>query len=200
MEDEERQKKLEAGKAKLAEYRQRKAHADSQKKQKKKKKKKPGEDSEGHSQGRVEVELNQSVGGEEVTGGGQDGSQERNRDPHTTEFTFTKTLRSGETVRHDQTYNIEPESEVSTTAEDYSSEVNGCLDEITEHQMMSSKEFIWEEVESLQQVTKGGTRQDLEDALEAKTRAVEELSRELDEIRSAFGAEGCSSCRSLKQH
>lgn len=123
MEDEERQKKLEAGKAKLAEYRQRKAHADSQKKQKKKKKKKPGEDSEGDSQGRVEVELNQSVGGEEVTGGGQDGSQERNRDPHTTEFTFTKTLRSGETVRHDQTYNIEPESEVSTTAEDYSSEV-----------------------------------------------------------------------------
>lgn len=91
----------------LAEYRQRKAHADSQKKQKKKKKKKPGEDPEGHSQGRVEVELNQSVGGEEVTGGGQDGSQERNRDPHTTEFTFTKTLRSGETVRHDQTYNIE---------------------------------------------------------------------------------------------
>lgn len=45
-------------------------------------------------------------------------------------------------------------------------------------------------MESLQQVTKGGTRQDLEDALEAKTRAVEELSRELDEIRSAFGAEG----------
>lgn len=42
MEDEERQKKLEAGKAKLAEYRQRKAYADSQKKQKKKKKKEAG--------------------------------------------------------------------------------------------------------------------------------------------------------------
>uniref|UniRef100_A0A3Q4MU84 A-kinase anchoring protein 9 n=1 Tax=Neolamprologus brichardi TaxID=32507 RepID=A0A3Q4MU84_NEOBR len=56
--------------------------------------------------------------------------------------------------------------------------------------MMSSKDFIWEEVESLQQVTKGSTRQDLEEALEAKTRAVEDLSRELDEIRSAFGAEG----------
>uniref|UniRef100_A0A3Q2WE65 Golgin subfamily A conserved domain-containing protein n=1 Tax=Haplochromis burtoni TaxID=8153 RepID=A0A3Q2WE65_HAPBU len=68
---------------------------------------------------------------------------------------------------------LQPESEVSTTAEDYSSEVR-----------------LLEEVESLQQVTKGGTRQDLEDALEAKTRAVEELSRELDEIRSAFGAEG----------
>ncbi|XP_045915257.1 A-kinase anchor protein 9 isoform X4 [Micropterus dolomieu] len=162
MEDEERQKKLEAGKAKLAEYRQRKAHADSQKKQKKKKKKKPEEDSEG----RVEVEPDRSVGGEEGSGGGRDGSQEGNKEPPTTEFTFARTLRSGETVKHDQTYTIEPESEVSTTAEDCSSE---------------------DEVEPLQQVRKGGT---MEDALAAKTQAVEELSRELEEIRAAFGTEG----------
>ncbi|XP_067468950.1 A-kinase anchor protein 9 isoform X1 [Thunnus thynnus] len=189
MEDEQRQKKLEAGKAKLAEYRQRKAHADSQKKQKKKKKKKPGEDSEGDSQGRVEVEPDQPVGGEEVSVGGKDGSQGGNKDPPTTEFTFARTLRSGETVKHDQTYTIEPESEVSTTAEDYSSEVNGCH-EMTENLMMSSKDFIWEEVEPLQQVTKGGTMQDMEDALAAKSQAVEELSRELEEIRAAFGTEG----------
>ncbi|KAF1381707.1 hypothetical protein PFLUV_G00156800 [Perca fluviatilis] len=187
MEDEERQKKLEAGKAKLAEYRQRKAHADSQKKQKKKKKKKPGEDSEGDSQGRVEVEPGQSVGGEEVSGRGRDGSQEGNKDPSTTEFTYARTLRSGETVKHDQTYTIEPESEVSTTAEDYSTEVNGCHDEMTENLRMPSKDFIWEEGEPLQQVTKGGT---MEDALAAKTQAVEELSRELEEIRAAFGTEG----------
>lgn len=136
----------------------------------------------------MEVEPDQSVGGEDVPGG--DGAQEGNKDPPKTEFTFTKTLRSGETVRHDQTYNIEPESEVSTTAEDYSSEVNGCHDEMTVNLMMSSKDFIWEEVESLQQVTKGGTMQDMEDALAAKTQAVEELSRELEEIRSAFGTEG----------
>ncbi|XP_028452594.1 A-kinase anchor protein 9 isoform X6 [Perca flavescens] len=187
MEDEERQKKLEAGKAKLAEYRQRKAHADSQKKQKKKKKKKPGEDSEGDLQGRVEVEPDQSVGGEEVSGRGIDGSQEGNKDPSTTEFTYARTLRSGETVKHDQTYTIEPESEVSTTAEDYSTEVNGCHDEMTENLRMPSKDFIWEEGEPLQQVTKGGT---MEDALAAKTQAVEELSRELEEIRAAFGTEG----------
>ncbi|XP_054461660.1 A-kinase anchor protein 9 isoform X3 [Anoplopoma fimbria] len=186
MEDEERQKKLEAGKAKLAEYRQRKAHADSQKKQKKKKKKNLGEDSEGDSQRRVEVEPDQSVG-REVSGGGQDGSQDENKDPPTTAFTFARTLRSGETVKHDQTYTIEPESEMSTTAEDYSSEVNGCHDEMTENLMMPSKDFIWEEVESLQQLTKGGT---MEDALAAKTQAVEELSRELEEIRAAFGTEG----------
>lgn len=190
MEDEERQKKLEAGKAKLAEYRQRKAHADSQKKQKKKKKRKPVEDSEGDSQGGVEVEPDQSEVREEVSGGGHHGTQEV-EDPPTTEFTFARTLRSGETVKHDQTYTIEPESEVSTTAEDYSSEVNGCHDEMmTENLMMSSKDFIWEEVEALHQVTKGGRKQDMEDALAAKTLAVEELSRELEEIRAAFGTEG----------
>ncbi|XP_041822985.1 A-kinase anchor protein 9 isoform X2 [Melanotaenia boesemani] len=189
MEDEERQKKLEAGKAKLAEYRQRKAYTDSQKKQKKKKKKKPADESEGDSQERVEVGQDQSVGGEDVSGGGQDESEGRNRDQPTTEFTFTKTLRSGETVKHEQTYKIEPESEISTTAEDYSSEVNGCHDEMTENLMMSSKDFIWEEEEPLQQVTKGNPIHDMEDALATKTQA-EELNQELEEIRSAFGTEG----------
>ncbi|KAM8840712.1 A-kinase anchor protein 9 isoform 3-T3 [Spinachia spinachia] len=187
MEDEERQKKLEAGKAKLAEYRQRKAHADSQKKPKKKKKKKPGDDSEGDSQGGVEVEPNLSAGRDVVSGGeGQDGSEGK-KDPPTTEFTFARTLRSGDTVKHDQTYTIEPESEMSTTAEDYSSEVNGCHDEMTENLMMPSEDFIWEDAESLHQVTKGGR---MEDALAAKTQAVEELSRELEEIRAVFGTEG----------
>uniref|UniRef100_A0A8P4KIH0 Pericentrin/AKAP-450 centrosomal targeting domain-containing protein n=1 Tax=Dicentrarchus labrax TaxID=13489 RepID=A0A8P4KIH0_DICLA len=36
----------------------------------------------------------------------------------------------------------------------------------------------------------GRTMQDMEDALAAKTQAVEELSRELEEIRAAFGTEG----------
>lgn len=91
----------------LAEYRQRKAYADSQKKQKKKKKKKSVEDSEGDLQGRVEVEPDQPVAGEDGSGGGRDGSQEGDKDPPTTEFTFTRTLQSGETVKHDQTYTIE---------------------------------------------------------------------------------------------
>lgn len=96
----------------MAEYRQRKAYADSQKKQKKKKKKKSVEDAEGDLQGRVEVEPDQSVAGEE--GGGQDGSREGDKDPPTTEFTFTRTLRSGETVKHDQTYTIEVDTSLQT--------------------------------------------------------------------------------------
>lgn len=47
-----------------------------------------------------------------------------------------------------------------------------------------------DEEEPLQQVRKGDTIQDMEDALAAKTRAVEELNRELEEIRAAFGTEG----------
>ncbi|KAM9823838.1 A-kinase anchor protein 9 [Neosynchiropus ocellatus] len=178
MEDEERQKKLEAGKAKLAEYRQRKAYADSQKKQKKKKKRKPDED----AQETVDDGQDHSVGREDVSVEGREGSQQV---PPTTQFTFARTLRSGDTVKHDQTYTIEPESEVSTTADDYSSEVNGCH-EMSESLLMSSEDLNWEEPESL--VT--GTLQDMEDALAAKTQAVEELSQELEEMRAAFGTEG----------
>ncbi|XP_068603633.1 A-kinase anchor protein 9 [Brachionichthys hirsutus] len=186
MEDEERQKKLEAGKAKLAEYRQRKAYADSQKKQRRKKKKTAvAEDSEGDSVGREEVEPDQSVGREE----GRDGSLEGHKDESFKEFSFTKTLRSGETVKHDQTYSIEPDSEVSTTADDCSSEVNGCHDEMTESLMMPSKDFIWEEVEPLQKVLKRSKMQDMDDAPADETQPVDELNEELEDIRAAFDTE-----------
>ncbi|XP_036433742.1 A-kinase anchor protein 9 isoform X2 [Colossoma macropomum] len=169
MEDEERRRKLEAGRAKLAEYRQRKAQSDGQKKQKKKKQK----------------------GSEpEDSGVQQEGAGERKETP-TTEFSFSRTLRSGETVKHDQTYTIEPESEVSTTAEDYSSEVNGChelsqrsLEDEELHPPVSPLE------EELQQAEPPSRLQAMEDELAAKNLAVEELSRELEEIRAAFGAEG----------
>ncbi|XP_077363788.1 uncharacterized protein akap9 isoform X3 [Festucalex cinctus] len=182
MEDEERQKKLETGKAKLAEYRQRKAHADSQRK--KKKKKKPEEDSQ------ESVEPDRSTVREDDSFGGRHGGREANKEvPAAAELSFSKTLRSGETVKHDQTYTIEPESEVATTAEDYSSEqVNGCREMMANLMTSSSGDFIWEEAE--REVIKGGRIQDVEEALAAKTRAVEELSQELAEIRAAFGTEG----------
>ncbi|XP_030644356.1 A-kinase anchor protein 9 [Chanos chanos] len=187
MEDEERQKKLEAGKAKLAEYRQRKANADGQKKPKKKKKK-GAEDSPKDEPGKDEIKQEQSVG-DEVRGGKKEAT--------TTEFSFARTLRSGETVKHDQTYTIEPESEVSTTAEDYSSEVNGCR-EMTEKAMESSMDLIREEdlrhsESHSEHELRGGPPsrlQIMEDELAAKNQIVEELSRELEEIRAAFGTEG----------
>ncbi|KAI7798415.1 putative A-kinase anchor protein 9 [Triplophysa rosa] len=159
MEDDERQKKLQAGKAKLAEYRQRKALSDGQKKQKKRKKK--GESEE------------QRRDDEDQTLGEQRGDQ-------TTVFSLSKTLRSGETVTHDQTYAIEPESEVSTTAEDCSSEED-------------------EETHVEPDLQSGSPTQIVQDELAAKTLAMEELSRELEEIRAAFGTEGVQQLQDFEE-
>nr|XP_015213353.1 PREDICTED: A-kinase anchor protein 9 isoform X6 [Lepisosteus oculatus] len=153
MEDEERQKKLEAGKAKLAEYRQRKAQADGQKKTKKKKRPagaKDGEPSRAEERGEAGA--------------------------HSADPTVSRSLRSGDTIRQDQTYTIEPESEVSTTADDYTSE---------EEEVHVSASHSEHEAHSSQ------TRlQIMEDELAAKQQAVEELSRELEEMRAAYGSEG----------
>ncbi|XP_028978659.2 A-kinase anchor protein 9 isoform X3 [Esox lucius] len=173
----------------LAEYRQRKANADGQKKQKKKKKRREADDDpDGGGTGKedAEQELDKSVEEESGSGGGVGGGGGEPV-PSTTEFGFARTLRSGETVRHDQTYTIEPDSEVSTTAEDYSSEVNGCH-EMTE--METCKEFIWEEVDPVQKEVRSGRVEVMEEELAAKTLALEELSRELEEIRAAFGTDG----------
>ncbi|KAG9355860.1 hypothetical protein JZ751_000702 [Albula glossodonta] len=148
MEDQERQKKLEAGKAKLAEYRQRKADADGQKKSKKKKKG-AGAQSTGHMQSE---EHGQSQG-EKKTGSAAD--------PPATEFTFSRTLRSGETVKHDETYTIEEED----------LPVSGSQ---SEHEAKGSQVRL----------------QIMEDELAAKQQAMEKLSRELEETRAAFGTEG----------
>ncbi|XP_067282525.1 A-kinase anchor protein 9 isoform X2 [Pseudorasbora parva] len=153
MEDEERQRKLQAGKAKLAEYRQRKAQSDGQKK--KKKKKKPEAD----------VEEQSGMEGEEP------GNQRAM-------FSLSKTLRSGETVTHDQTYTIEPESEVSTTAEDCSSEVNG-FQEQTSSRGIAEEDLPQTEVQ-------------MEPAPESRIleeESVAELSRELEQMRAADGVQ-----------
>ncbi|XP_052388859.1 A-kinase anchor protein 9 isoform X4 [Carassius gibelio] len=160
MEDEERQKKLQAGKAKLAEYRQRKAQSDGQKKQKKKKKKTLESDAE--------------------------------------------ELRA-DSVSHEQTDTIEPESEVSTTAEDCSSEVNG-FHERTESGLTSS--VIGEEdlqrsevrVEPDLQSSHPQSRiQIMEDELASKNMAMEELSRDLEEIRAVFGADGVQQLQDFEE-
>ncbi|XP_077446103.1 A-kinase anchor protein 9 [Stigmatopora argus] len=173
MEDEERQRKLKTGKAKLAKFQQRKAYEDSQKK--KKKKKKSEEDSETAC----------SPDNDDHAVGGQGGTREA---PTVSERSFAKTLRSGETIKHDQTYTIEPESEVSTTADDNSSEVNGCREMMADLVTSSFSDFFWEEAD--REATKEGRMQDVKEALAAKSRAVEELSRELQDIRAAFGTEG----------
>ncbi|XP_035175116.1 A-kinase anchor protein 9 isoform X7 [Oxyura jamaicensis] len=117
MEDEERLKKLEAGKAKLAQFRQRKAQTDGQnasKKQKKKRKTASIKDEESIQDG---IDIDRSRGDETSTCSSRRGAAA------TAEFAVTRTLHSGEIITHSQTYTTEPESEISTTVEDYSSEL-----------------------------------------------------------------------------
>ncbi|KAJ8333616.1 hypothetical protein SKAU_G00416240 [Synaphobranchus kaupii] len=162
MEDQERLKKLEAGKAKLAEYRQRKAEAGGQKKGKKKRIM-AGDKGTGNM---LEEEELDSLGKERT---GSTASSP------TTEITIRRKLRSGQTVYHDQIFTIEPESEVSTTAEDYTSE---------EEDLHVPRSHSEHEAKGLR------TRlQMMEDELAAKQKAMEELTRELEEIRAAFSSE-----------
>ncbi|XP_071889743.1 A-kinase anchor protein 9 isoform X6 [Anas platyrhynchos] len=117
MEDEERLKKLEAGKAKLAQFRQRKAQTDGQnasKKQKKKRKTASIKDEESIQDG---IDIDRSRGDETSTCSSRRGAAA------TAEFAVMRTLHSGEIITHSQTYTTEPESEISTTVEDYSSEL-----------------------------------------------------------------------------
>ncbi|XP_059699050.1 A-kinase anchor protein 9 isoform X5 [Haemorhous mexicanus] len=101
MEDEERLKKLEAGKAKLAQFRQRKAQTDGQngsKKQKKKKKTANIKDEESIQDG---IETDRSRSDEIST------CSSRRGGAATADFAIIRTLHSGEIIKHTPAYTIE---------------------------------------------------------------------------------------------
>ncbi|XP_027604935.2 A-kinase anchor protein 9 isoform X2 [Pipra filicauda] len=187
MEDEERLKKLEAGKAKLAQFRQRKAQTDGQngsKKQKKKKKTANIKDEESIQDG---IETDRSRGDEISTCSSRRGAA-------AADFAIIRTLHSGEIIKHSQAYTIEPESEISTTVEDYSSEVNGCSFEtrtavLTD--LIREEEFGVGEIRSEHGMQHSHTQLTvMENELTGKQQEMEELSREIEEMRAAYGTEG----------
>ncbi|XP_035175114.1 A-kinase anchor protein 9 isoform X6 [Oxyura jamaicensis] len=188
MEDEERLKKLEAGKAKLAQFRQRKAQTDGQnasKKQKKKRKTASIKDEESIQDG---IDIDRSRGDETSTCSSRRGAAA------TAEFAVTRTLHSGEIITHSQTYTTEPESEISTTVEDYSSEVNGCRF-VTRTAIPA--DLIREEELGVGEICSEHGMQHSEMQLEVmvnelagKQQEIEELNRELEEMRAAYGTEG----------
>ncbi|XP_029444704.1 A-kinase anchor protein 9 isoform X2 [Rhinatrema bivittatum] len=185
MEDEERQKKLEAGKAKLAQFRQRKADGQNPPKRQKKKKKSKTKEGELSKDG---PDIDQSEHDETCSQDVERGAVA------TTKFTTMRTLHSGDIIKHDQTFTIEAESEISTTADDYSSEVNGCSFE-TRAQMstnlMREEEFGVPENYSEHDMQSSQTRLEvMEDELVEKRQEIEELNRELEEMRAAYGTEG----------
>ncbi|XP_051857494.1 A-kinase anchor protein 9 isoform X2 [Antechinus flavipes] len=186
MEDEERQKKLEAGRAKFAQFRQKKAQSDGQNPSKKQKRKKKSstrkcEDSSYTSN------IDHSQGGELYMTNSQKGAAVA------PEFSIMRTLHTGEIIKHDQSYTIEPESEISTTADDYSSEVNGCslVRADIPTNLLMEEEFGVGESYSEQGAQYPSTQLEMmENELAGKQQEIEELSRELEEMRAAYGTEG----------
>ncbi|XP_035866516.1 A-kinase anchor protein 9 isoform X3 [Phyllostomus discolor] len=188
MEDEERQKKLEFGKAKLAQFRQRKAQCDGQNPSKKKKKKNTSSSKhdvsayhslnieQSHSD---DMCMNSSQGVGSVV---------------TPESTIMRTLHSGEIIKHDQVFSAEPESEISTTADDYSSEVNGCSFVVKTGKptnLLREEEFGVDDSYSEHGAHYSQTHLEmLENELVGKQHEIEELNRELEELRATCGTEG----------
>ncbi|XP_068260550.1 A-kinase anchor protein 9 isoform X3 [Nyctibius grandis] len=188
MEDEERLKKLEAGKAKLAQFRQRKAQSDGQngsKKQKKKKKIADIKDAESIQDG---IDTDRSRGDETSTCSSRRGAAA------TADFAVIRTLHSGEIIKHSQTYTVELESEISTTVEDYSSEVNGCsfvTRTAIPADLIREEEFGVGEICSEHGMQHSHMQLEvMENELAGKQQEIEELNRELEEMRAACGTEG----------
>uniref|UniRef100_A0A7M4FZJ4 A-kinase anchoring protein 9 n=1 Tax=Crocodylus porosus TaxID=8502 RepID=A0A7M4FZJ4_CROPO len=156
----------------LAQFRQRKAQSDGQNVSKKQKKKKKASNTKDEESVQDSPDIDQSRGDETSMYSGRRGAAA------TADFNIIRTLQSGEIVKDDQTYNIEPESEISTTVEDYSSEVR-------------EEEFGVGEIYSEHGMRHTETRLEMmENELAGKQQEIEELNKELEEMRAAYGTEG----------
>ncbi|NXC56949.1 AKAP9 protein, partial [Aleadryas rufinucha] len=170
----------------LAQFRQRKAQTDGQnvsKKQKKKKKTANIKDEESVQDG---IETDRSRSDEISTCSSRRGAAA------TADFAIIRTLHSGEIIKHTQAYTIEPESEISTTVEDYSSEVNGCSF-VTRTAIPADliREEEFEDIHSDHGMQHSHTQLEvMENQLAGKQQEIEELSREIEEMRAAYGTEG----------
>ncbi|NWT49602.1 AKAP9 protein, partial [Erythrocercus mccallii] len=172
----------------LAQFRQRKAQTDGQngsKKQKKKKKTANIKDEESIQEG---IETDRSRSDEISTCSSRRGAAA------TTDFAIIRTLHSGEIIKHTQAYTIEPESEISTTVEDYSSEVNGCsfvTRTAIPADLIREEEFGVGDIHSEHGMQHSYTDlKVMENQLAGKQQEIEELSREIEEMRAAYGTEG----------
>ncbi|NWV16977.1 AKAP9 protein, partial [Origma solitaria] len=172
----------------LAQFRQRKAQTDGQngsKKQKKKKKTANIKDEESIQDG---IESDRSRGDEISTCSSRRGAAA------TADYAIIRTLHSGEIIKHTQAYTIEPESEISTTVEDYSSEVNGCsfaTRAAIPAVLIREEEFGVGDIHSEHGMQHSHTQLEVtENQLAGKQQEIEELSREIEEMRAAYGTEG----------
>ncbi|XP_052029129.1 A-kinase anchor protein 9 isoform X2 [Apodemus sylvaticus] len=176
MEDEERQRKLAAGKAKLARFRQRKAQHDGDvlKKQKKKRTSGSKQDSGLHTDQQSDKICSDSSPRVDLAG-----------NPDSSGADVTK---------HDHTFSAEPESEISTTADECSSEINGCSSVMkpgTPTDTLREEDFSIDDSYREQGAHSSQTcLQMVESELAEKQHGIDDLTQELEEMRASFGTEG----------
>ncbi|XP_042327421.1 A-kinase anchor protein 9-like isoform X2 [Sceloporus undulatus] len=172
----------------LAQFRQRKAHSDGQHAPKKQKKKKKVSNIKDEEMVQETLDIDQLQGEDASTYRCQRGAAA------TSDFAIMQTLHGGEMIKHDHTYATELESEISTTADDYSSEVNGCsvltrTDASTD--FIREEEFGFGENYSEHGMQHSLTQLEImENELAGKEQEIEELNKELEELRAAYGTEG----------
>ncbi|KAM8936134.1 A-kinase anchor protein 9 isoform 2-T3 [Lycaon pictus] len=180
MEDEERQRKLEAGKAKLAQFRQRKAQSDGQNPSKKQKKKRKT------SSSKHDVSTYHALNIEH--------SQSDEMYINSSQRVGTTVTPESALIKHDEVFSVEPESEISTTADDYSSEVNGCSFVVRTEKsanLLREEEFGADDSYSEHGAQYNQTHLEMmENELAGKQQEIEELSRELEEMRATYGTDG----------
>ncbi|KAM5189395.1 A-kinase anchor protein 9 isoform 4-T4 [Callospermophilus lateralis] len=186
MEDEERRRKIEAGKAKLAQFRERRARLDGQNPHKKPKKKKTSS-SKNDVHG---LNIDQSKSEEMFINSSQ--GVESAVMP---ESTIMRTLNNEEMLKQEQIFTVDPESEISTTADDYTSEVNDCCNVVKTGKptnLLMEEEFGVVDSYSEQGAHYSETRLELieNDLVGKPEHEPEELNRELEEMRVTYGIEG----------
>ncbi|XP_006834457.1 PREDICTED: A-kinase anchor protein 9 [Chrysochloris asiatica] len=173
----------------LAQFRQRKAQCDGQNPSKKQKKKKKTLSSQQDMSAYHAMSTDQSQTNEMVIS-----SSQREGAAVTPESTVMRTLHSGEIIKHDQVFSVEPESEISTTADDYSSEVNGCSFVMKTEKptnLLREEEFGVDDSYSEHGAQYSQTHLEMmENELAGKQHEIDELNRELEEMRATYGTEG----------
>uniref|UniRef100_A0A2I3HKM9 A-kinase anchoring protein 9 n=1 Tax=Nomascus leucogenys TaxID=61853 RepID=A0A2I3HKM9_NOMLE len=121
-------------------------------------------------------------------------SSQRIESTVTPESTIMRTLHSGEISSREQVFSVELESEISTTADDYSSEVNGCSFVMRTGKptnLLREEEFGVDDSYSEQGAQYSPTHLEMmESELAGKQHEIEELNRELEEMRVTYGTEG----------
>ncbi|NWW13988.1 AKAP9 protein, partial [Oreocharis arfaki] len=172
----------------LAQFRQRKAQTDGQngsKKQKKKRKTLNIKDEESIQDG---IETDRSRSDELSTCSSRRGAAA------SADFAIIRTLHSGEIIKHTQAYTIEPEGKISAAVEDYSSEVNGCsfvTRTAIPADLIREEEFGVGDIHSEHGMQHSHTQLEVMDnQLAGNQQEIEELSREIEEMRAAYGTEG----------